>query len=176
MPSYHNEDQAYAWMYWRDEDSVALVEPDGDFNFRDLRRRRERYRRRREWRNMVEGGNKSAYAYPEAIEEFVVLLKDLYAACARGEISARGYFDDGMLDIPPAEFAKGKRPEGWTDIRYSVEGMRYVFRPVDCPGPSAAPGAKEPQNAAPAPVRTAAVSATPIEANAPSGDKRAIRR
>jgi hypothetical protein len=201
MQGYWNEDQTHAWVYWRDEDSIALVAQDGDFSFCSLRHHRE-WRdlidssARMEWRNIGGATGKTAdgqprwskppskdvYARlsspppprPQPVGEFEILRMNLYAACARGEIAACGRFHGGELEqIPAAEFAKGKRPEGWADIRYAFEDLRRAFPPVGCPGPSAAPGAKEPQNAAPAPVRTAAVSVTPIEANAPTTDKRA---
>jgi hypothetical protein len=213
MPRYDNEDQAHAWLYWGDETSVALVKPDGDFSFRDLRRRRERRpitsTFRAEWRNM--GGatgitadgqpiyprrSLSADLYarlstpppprPQPVGEFEILRMNLYAACARGEIAACGRFHGGELEqIPAAEFAKGKRPEGWTDIRYSFEDLRRVFPPAHrfCSGPHTAPLAlathypadgrdhdtaavNGPQNTVSDTTCTTAVGGPPTEANA----------
>jgi hypothetical protein len=212
MLGYYTEDQTHAWMYWRDEDSVALVAPGG---FLKLRFRRE-WRApidssaRMEWRNMgaaimgetaagqpIPSSPPSAIVYaklssppaprPQPIGEFKDLLEALYAACQRGRIDAWGRFDNGKLEqIPPAEFVEG-RPKGWTDICYSVEETRHVFRPVERshPEPNTAPGtlaANDPGAENSAKRRragcqgdSAAVGATPIEVSSLTSDKRAAQ-
>jgi hypothetical protein len=162
IPRYLTEDQALAWMYWRGEESVARVGPQGDTTFRSLRQRRE-WRcsidssARMEWRNMggpvgetadgrlIYASPPSENAYrllcspppprPGKVGEFAALQALLYSACERGEIDAWGRFNNGELKrILAVEFAEPRRPAGWTDLRFEWTALRRLFPPLlqDC--------------------------------------------
>ncbi|HEY1430411.1 MAG TPA: hypothetical protein VGF39_02095 [Stellaceae bacterium] len=159
MRGFCTEDQALAWVCWRDEESVDRVAPAlGRITFRRLNWRRGFDRHvdihRREWRNMLEGGNlERLFSPPQPRPEKIGSPADLYAACGHGRLVAWGRYHNGRLKaIPTAEWVGG-RPEGWTDIRFDAAELTREF-----PAPPELPTSANPRDERP-----------PAEAVAPLG-------
>lgn len=130
-------DEALAWITWGDDASVDNVGPQpGGLTYKDLYRRRLRCdphptSYRREWRNMIEGGDKSrlfSLPLPQSRPKQVGSPKELYAACKIGEVAVWGRYHGGKLEhMPVAEWAEGMPPKDWIDLRYEWAALRRFW-------------------------------------------------